>query len=135
MKRAVKFFLVWLSSYILFIAMTHGLCNFPKYWQPFVNAVKNAARYQYYTTAVELLVTILTLFFLTLIGFFIANLPFFLLKMERSNRAFFFFLLFLICTLTITFLSYYTWLYLGNQSYDFNVYQCRNYLKYIPKFK
>lgn len=135
MKRAVKFFLVWLSSYILFIAMTHGLCNFPKYWQPFVNAVKNAARYQYYTTAVELLVTILTLFFLTLIGFFIANLPFFLLKMERSNRAFFFFLLFLICTLTITFLSYYTWLYLGNQSYDFNVYQCRHYLKYIPKFK
>ncbi|MBQ9683063.1 MAG: hypothetical protein IJV35_07325 [Neisseriaceae bacterium] len=135
MKRAVKFFLVWLSSYILFIAMTHGLCNFPKYWQPFVHAVKNAARYQYYTTAVELLVTILTLFFLTLIGFFIANLPFFLLKMERANRAFFFFLLFLICTLTITFLSYYTWLYLGNQSYDFNVYQCRHYLKYIPKFK
>lgn len=135
MKRAIKFFLVWLSSYILFIAMTHGLCNFPKYWQPFVYAVKNAARYQYYTTAVELLVTILTLFFLTLIGFFIANLPFFLLKMERANRAFFFFLLFLICTLTITFLSYYTWLYLGNQSYDFNVYQCRHYLKYIPKFK
>ena len=135
MKQAIKFFLVWLSSYILFIAMTHGLCNFSKYWQPFVNAVKNAARYQYYTTAVELLVTILTLFFLTLIGFFIANLPFFLLKMERSNRAFFFFLLFLICTLTITFLSYYTWLYLGNQSYDFNVYQCRHYLKYIPYFK
>lgn len=135
MKNALKFFFVWLSAYILFIAMTHGLCNFPKYWQPFVHAVKNAAAYQYYTTAVELLVTILTLFFLTLIGFFIANLPFFLLKMERSNRAFFFFLLFLICTLTITFLSYYTWLYLGNQSYDFNVYQCRHYLKYIPYFK
>ena len=135
MKSALKFFFVWLSAYILFVAMTQGVCNFPKYWQPFVYAFKNAAAYQYYTTAVELLVTILTLFFLTLIGFFIANLPFHLLKMERSHRAFFFFLLFLICTLTITFLSYYTWLYLGNQSYDFNVYQCRNYLKYIPKFK
>ena len=135
MKSALKFLFVWLSAYVLFVAMTQGLCNFPKYWQPFVYSAKNAARYQYYTTAVALLSNLLVLFFLTLIGFFIANLPFHLLKMERSHRAFFFFLLFLICTLTITFLSYYTWLYLGNQSYDFNLYQCRNYLKYIPKFK
>ncbi|MBQ9182268.1 MAG: hypothetical protein IJV56_00340 [Neisseriaceae bacterium] len=135
MKSAIKFFVVWFCSYILFVAMTHGVCHFQQYYQPFVNAVKNAARYQYYTTAVELIISLLVLLGLTFIGFFIANLPFHLLKIDRRSRAFFFFLLFLIATLTITFLSYYTWLYLGNQSYDFNVYECRNYLKYLPKFK
>lgn len=135
MKSAIKFFVVWFCSYILFVAMTHGVCHFQQYYQPFVNAVKNAARYQYYTTAVQLLIVLFTLFFLTCIGFFIANLPFHLLKIDRRSRAFFFFLLFLIATLTITFLSYYTWLYLGDKTYDFNVYECRNYLKYIPKFK
>ena len=135
MKNFLKFIFVWLATYLLYVAMTKGVCNFQAYWQPFVNAVKNAARYQYYTTAVQLLIVLFTLFFLTCIGFFMANLPFHLLKIDRRSRAFFFFLLFLIATLTITFLSYYTWLYLGNQSYDFNVYECRNYLKYIPKFK
>lgn len=135
MKSTIKFFFVWFCSYILYVAMTNGICNFTKYWQPFVNAVKNAARYQYYTTAKELSISLLILFGLTIIGFFMANLPFHLLKIDRRSRAFFFFLLFLIATLTITFLSYYTWLYFGDKTYDFNVYECRNYLKYIPKFK
>ena len=125
MKSAIKFFVVWFCSYILFVAMTHGVCHFQQYYQPFVNAVKNAARYQYYTTAVELIISLLVLLGLTFIGFFIANLPFHLLKIDRRSRAFFFFLLFLITTLTITFLSYYTWLYLGDKTYDFNVYECR----------
>ena len=126
---------MWLSAYILFVAMTHGVCHFPAYWQPFVSAVKNASAYQYYNTAVELIIALFALFFLTLIGFFIANLPFYLLKSDRRNHSFFFFLLFLIFTLTVVFLSYYTWLYLGNRTVDFNLYECRNYLKYIPKFK
>ena len=135
MKSSIKFFFVWLCNYVLFVAMTQGICNFSKYWQPFIYSVKNAIKYQYYNTAIELIISLFTLLFLTLIGFFIANLPFYLLKMERANRAFFFFLLFLICALTVTFLSYYTWLFLDNKTFDFNLYACKNYLKYIPYLK
>ena len=54
-----------------------------------------------------------------------------ILKMERRNHAFFFFLLSLVCALVATYLSYYTWLFLGDGNVDFNIGYCMNYVKYI----
>ena len=133
--RFVKIFIVWVFTYILFVSMTQGLCNFTQYWQPFAAAAQNAVKYHNYKLAVDQLVILVTLLFLTLVGFFIANLPFHLFKIERRNFAFLFFALALICALLTTFLSYATWLDLSGQSYNFNLIECRNYLKYIPKFK
>lgn len=129
--RFLKVLIVWCCTYFLYIAMGHGLCNWQAYWQPFYNAAKNAAKYRHFNNAADLIVTLFTLLCLTLLGFFIANLPFQILRMERRNHAFFFFLLALVCALVATYLSYYTWLFLGDGNVDFNIGYCMNYVKYI----